>query len=146
MKKKHIFSILVALVTSFVLGVAPVGAVNVSTDNSQGLVMTENSSARAGWTSGTANGYTSYVSFNSGTIYAAIRSSSTPSGSTGTYSVTLQKKTLFGHTDCGTLSIPCNGTITVNFPNQSSGNYRLYFNDPNNDHFQQYEILGYGTV
>lgn len=146
MKKGRIFSIFVAFVTSIAFGIMPVSAESISADESLSPVVAEVQNSD-GWTSGQffTDYYTGIKSFKKGTIHITISSNSSPS-STGRYSVTLQKKTgLFSFTDCGTLPVPCNGIITVNFPNQSAGDYRLYFHEPET-HIQNYEILNFGSI
>ena len=146
---KRFISILLALVTSLAICTSSVSAnesnvAKTSVPNNKAIAYEVMPTATTddGWTSGSFyNSYTTGIKyFSGGTIYVTISSSSSASGN---YYVELYKSGL----SQGKLPIPCNGVTTVNFPNQSAGQYRLFFSTPSNfTTIQSYEIIGYGSI
>lgn len=96
-----------------------------------------------GWSSGSF--YWQYTTglknFSGGTIYVAINSSNTSYN--GKYTVQLLKGSEVKATYS---SVPANGLVTVNFPNMSSGMYRLKFISGDDTSLQKYQIVTYGTI
>lgn len=146
---KRFISMLVAFVVSLAICTCSAYAVDennvtILTTSKTAITceVTPTSTTDDGWTSGSF--YISWTTgikyFSSGTIYVAIKSTSSSSDD---YYVELLKDGI----SQGKLTIPCNGIITVNFPNQSAGYYRLQFTTKTESTaLQTYEILGYGSV